>query len=227
MRCLAKFFVVLSVCCVVFSISAMDLGIRIAMWSRTAHKIVEEVLPSVSLDAAPTVVTNAIVAAGFADMEAVKTAIGGSAAEYNAFKVWASSVKGAGGVSAEAAGEAVVVANTNAAAAYLLGAERLFENSPKVEFGGVAVGAKETGGIEGTGPEISVAVTVRDGEEVVKCAAGKVAAMFEATSDLGNWNGAARLTPTVTVGEGDGATMYFTVTLDTGTKQKAFLRIRK
>ena len=76
---------------------------------------------------------------GFAD-EDVKEAIGGSAAEYAAFKTWAGSVKGAGSASSAAVGEAAVVANTNAAAAYLLGAERLFENAPKVEFGEVAVG---------------------------------------------------------------------------------------
>ena len=32
-----------------------------------------------------------------------------------------------------------------------------------------------------------MSVIVRDGEEAVKCAAEKVAAMFEATSDLGDW----------------------------------------
>ena len=114
------------------------------------------------------------------------TAIGGSAAEYTAFKAWADSVKGAGSASGDvAAGEAAVVANTNAAAAYLLGAERLFENAPKVEFGEIAVGESGTGGTEGTA--ISVAVTVKDGEEAVACAAEKVAAMFEATSDLNDW----------------------------------------
>ena len=46
------------------------------------------------------------------------------------------------------------------------GAERLFENKPKVEFGEVAVGEKGmqgTGGTEGTRTAISVAVTVRAG----------------------------------------------------------------
>ena len=126
-------------------------------------------------------------------------------------------MKGAGSASGSAvAGEAAVVANTNAAAAYLLGAERLFENEPMVEFGEVAVG-----------DGITVAVTVKDGEEAVKCAAEKVKNLFEATSDLGDWNGAAKLTPTVESKAGDGATMRFTVKPGDGTAPKAFLRIRK
>ena len=116
----------------------------------------------------------------------------------------------------------------------MLGAERLFENAPMVEFGEVVVGEKGTqgtGGTEGTGTAISVAVTVRDGEEAVACAAEKVAAMFEATSDLGDWNGAAKLSPSVTAEEpvaGDSAeTMRFTVTPGDGSSPQAFLRIRK
>lgn len=45
--------------------------------------------------------------------------------------------------------------------------------------------------------------------------------------DLGDWNGAAKLTPEVTVEEGDGATMRFKVTPGDGTAPRAFLRIRK
>ena len=140
-------------------------------------------------------------------------------AEYDAFKAW---------VNDNNFYQPAVIANTNAAAAYLLGAERLFENKPKVEFEEVVVGEKET---QGTGTAISVAVTVRDGEKAVACAAEKVAAMFEATSDLGDWNGAAKLSPSVTVEEpvaGDSAeTMCFKVTPGDGTSPKAFLRIRK
>ena len=80
-------------------------------------------IPIVAEDAAPETVTNAIEAAGFAD-SGVKDVIGGSAAEYIAFKNWAQSVKGLGGANGAIAGEAAVVANTNAAAAYLLGVWR-------------------------------------------------------------------------------------------------------
>ena len=55
--------------------------------------------------------------------------------------------------------------------------------------------------------------------------------MFEATSDLGDWDGAAKMSPTVMVEEpvaGDSAeTMRFKVTPGDGTSPQAFLRIRK
>ena len=190
-----------------------------------------DTIPEIAPDAAPETVANAIDSAGFADAD-VKDVIGGSAAEYNAFKTWAGSVKHPGGSpsSATAAGEAAVVANTNAAAAFLLGAERLFENAPKVEIGEVVVGnGEEAGGGQGASrpTEVTVSVTVRDGEEAVRCAAEKVKEMFEATGDLGDWTGAAKLTPTVSVEAGEGATMRFKVTPGDGTVPRAFLRIHK
>ena len=80
-------------------------------------------IPAVAVDADAATVNAAVDGAGFVDA-AVKVAIGGSAAEYNAFKTWAAGVKGATGDAL--AGEAAVVANAHAAAAYLLGSERLF-----------------------------------------------------------------------------------------------------
>ena len=188
-------------------------------------------IPEVAPDAAPETVADAIDSAGFADAD-VKGVIGGSAEKYAAFKEWAQSVKHPGGSpsSATVAGEAAVVANTNAAAAFLLGAERLFENAPKVEIGEVTVGnGEETGGGQGTDrpTEVTVCVTVKDGEEPVSCVAEKVAALFEATGDLGDWTGAAKLTPTVSVESGEGATMRFKVTPGDGTLLRAFLRIHK
>ena len=47
------------------------------------------------------------------------------------------------------AGEAAVVANAHAAVAYLVGAERLFENEPTIETGDVAVATGEGGGWQG------------------------------------------------------------------------------
>jgi hypothetical protein len=172
-------------------------------------------IPVILNNADSTVVNHTIEAAGFADAD-VKDAIGGNVTKYNAFKEWAQGVNG---------GESAVVANTNVAAAFLLGAERLFENAPKIEFGEVAVGGG-VGGTEGTKGTISLTVTVKDGEEAVKCAAEKVKDMFEATGDLGDWNGAAKMSPTVTVESGDGETMRFNVTPGDGTASKAFLRIK-
>ena len=74
---------------------------------------------------------------------------------------------------------------------------------------------------------MTVSVVVKDGAEAVKCAAEKVKEMFEATSDLGDWNGGAKMTPTVTVEDGEGETMRFRVTPGDGTATRAFLRIRK
>ena len=138
-----------------------------------------------------------------------------TAAEYDAFRSW---------VNDNNLYQPAVVANTNAAAAYLLGAERLFENAPKVEIEDIVVGDE---GTEGTKGMMTVAVSVKDGEEVVPCDAEKVAAMFESTSDLGDWNGEAKLTPTVEqLGTVDGA-MRFKVTPGDGNSSKAFLRIKR
>ena len=176
---------------------------------------------SIADDALPEAVTNAIEAAGFVDMDAVKAAIGGSAAEYMAFKSWANGVKSVTG--AALAGEAAVVSSSHAAAAYLLGAERLFENAPVIKFDEIKV----EDGASQMSVAMVVSVRVRDGDDVVKCSASKVATMFEATSDLGDWNGDAKLTPMVIVEEGDGETMRFRVTPGVGTADRAFLRIRK
>ena len=125
--------------------------------------------------------------------------------------------------------EAAVVANAHTAAAYLLGAERLFDNEPKVEISEVVVGEADDGGALGiTRPTMTVAVTVKDGEEAVTCAAEKVKELFEVTSDLGDWNGAAKLSPTVTISGTDAnGKMTFTVTPGDGTANRAFLRIKR
>ena len=208
-----------------------DEGGNDCVWIDSVSWTPREGIPEVAVDAQPSEVNNAVDSAGFADAD-VKGVIGGSAAEYNAFKTWAASVKVAAGSpsAATAAGEAAVVANTNAAAAFLMGAERLFENAPKVEIGEVVVGdGGETGGGQGTDQpvEVTVSVTVKDGEAPVSCVAEKVAALFEATSDLDDWTGAAKLTPTVGVEAGEGATMRFKVTPGDGTAPRAFLRIHK
>ena len=54
----------------------------------------------------------------------------------------------------------------------------------------------------------------------------KVAAMFEATGDLGDWTGAA-LAPQVRSLGKSGDSMRFTVTPGDGSAPTAFLRIRK
>ena len=92
------------------------------------------VITEIDISASSAMVTNVIESIGFADADGVMSAIGGSAAKYAAFREWAQSVKvpvggDGGGTVATQAGEAAVVANANAAVAFLLGAKRLFENA--------------------------------------------------------------------------------------------------
>ena len=179
-------------------------------------------IPAVVVDADVATVNAVVDDIGFADAAAVKVTIGGSAAEYNKFKTWADGVKGVTGDAL--AGEAAVVANAHAAAAYLLGAERLFENEPTIEIGELAIVDGESAGTT----TMTVAVTVKDGARAVAVSAAKVAAMFEATGDLGDWTGAAKLTPMVTNSGTDASgKMTFVVIPGDGTATKAFFRIRK
>ena len=180
-------------------------------WIDKVEWVPKVVIPSVSVDASAETVDAAVDSVGFADA-GVKTAIGGSAAEYAAFKSWASGVAG---------GEAAVVASSNAAISYMLGAERLFVSAPEIEFGECEV-ATATG-------EVTVSITVKDGEDAVAVASEKVKEMFEATSDLGDWNSAGKkLTPTVTdLTQGQANHLNFKVRPGDGTSPSAFLRIRK
>jgi len=179
-----------------------------------------DLIPAISLDTLTSAVDAKVDSIGFADA-AVKMAIGGHAEEYMLFKAWADVVRDACG---EIAGEFAVVDNKYAAAAFLLGAERLFENEPTVEIGELAIVDGESAGTTA----MTVAVTVKDGESTVAVDAAKVAAMFEATGDIGDWSGAAKLTPTVTTSGIDASgKMTFVVTPGDGTAAKAFLRIRR
>ena len=99
----------------------------------------------------------------------------------------------------------------------------MMENEPTVELGGLEVADSASGA-----KEMTVAVAVKDGEKIVAVDPDRVAAMFEATGDLGDWTGAAKLTPTVTPSGTDASgKMTFVVTPGDGSSPKAFLRIRK
>jgi hypothetical protein len=222
---LSAFYNVASSCVAYVHRSSTGWGVEIpGTWNGLAIRyrwVPSEPIPVIAVDAAPAEVTNAIEKAGFADA-AVKATIGGSTEEYNAFKTWADGVKGATGEAL--AGEAAVVANAHSAAAYLLGADRLLENEPTVEIGELAIAEGESAGTTA----MTVAVTVKDGENAVKCAAEKVKEMFEATGDLGDWTGAAKLAPTVKTYSTDASgKMTFVVTPGDGTANRAFLRIKR
>lgn len=204
--------------------TAMPIGLRTAMVSPAA--VSPNTLPRIAEDASAGDVNATLDGVGFADAE-IKEAIGGSAAEYAAFREWAQCVRQSSG---NPGGGVAVVASPHAAAAYLLGAERLFENEPTVEITEVSVAADVplSGGEGAAATQMTVAVTVKDGERVVAVDADKVAAMFEATCDLGDWSGASKLTPTATtLGTDASGKMTFTVTPGDGTAEKAFLRIKR
>lgn len=119
----------------------------------------------------------------------------------------------------------MLLASTPLAASYLLGAAELFDNEPKVGITEVAMPGQSS---LATDNSMTVRVVVRDGERTVAVDPAKVAAMFEATSDLNDWDGAAKLTPAVEVLATDAnGKMTFAVTPGDGTAPSAFLRIRK
>ena len=77
-------------------------------------------------------------------------------------------------------------------------------------------------------PYLEVAITVKDGENPAAVASEKVRGMFEATSNLGDWDGPHRLVPGVTeITGGSGSTLRFRVVPDsTGNSDRAFLRVK-
>ena len=111
-------------------------------------------------------------------------------------------------------------------ASYVLGAETLLENEPTVEFETLEIEATEGGLMGAASHAIMVSVSVKDGEKSVAVDSEKVATMFEATSDLGNWSGAALAPQVQSLGK-SGNAMRFTVKPGDGSSPRAFLRIRK
>lgn len=82
--------------------------------------------------------------------------------------------------------------------------------------------------IDASARRIVVGVVAKAGGNIVAVDPEKVAARFEATSDLRDWNGAAKLTPDVKDRDTDAnGKMTFAVTLGDGTAPSAFLRITK
>ncbi len=127
----------------------------------------------------------------------------GSVAEYGAFRAW---------VTAKGLDPQAVLASPHAWISYALGADRLFENEPTIQIGGVAIA-------------MEVRVIVNDGEMEVLVDADKIAGLFEATGNPGDWNGTATLPAIAKPTGADGAEMRFKVLPGDGTSGAAFLRI--
>ena len=171
-------------------------------------------------DPLPPVVGDAGVAAVMGDSADLRLAENiKSVGEYDALVEWAD---------ANGIGHQSVRTSLHVWSSYALGARTLLKNEPEIEIGEVEVG--EGGVLVTAHPALTVSVTVKDGGKAVAVDAAKIASMFEATSDLGDWYGAARLYPKVEVLDDLGSTgdpeMRFTVTLNAIPAQ-AFLRIRK
>lgn len=182
---------------------------------RNAYRFPEPADPIPAIDDGATTaeVAEIVASVPFAD-DGVAAVINGAddpVEEYKAFKKWAD----------EEIGSAMaVVANQYAAAAYVLGATALFENKPEVEISEAGLDTK-------TGT-MTLTVKVKDGENLKEVASAKVKELFEATSDLRDWLGDSKLTPTVTdLTQGKGTALQFAVKPGDGTSPNAFLRIRK
>ena len=138
--------------------------------------------------------------------------------EYDALVEWAD---------ANGIGHQAVRTSLHVWASYVLGAGKLLENEPEIAIG--KVGVSEDGALGITHPSVTVSVTVKDGGTAIAVDAVKVAAMFEATSDLDDWVGTAKLPVSVEAVEaanvGNGYSMRFQVALPANA-ERAFLRIR-
>jgi hypothetical protein len=66
-----------------------------------------------------------------------------------------------------------------------------------------------------------------DGDRLRDVNAEKVAAMFEATSNLNNWSGSSKVTPSVTTEEVSAKTMRFRILPGSGTLRQIYIRQRK
>lgn len=148
-----------------------------------------------------------------------------SVAEYEAFRAWADQNN---------LDHQTVKDSVHAWASFALGANQLFLNEPEIKIKGLSVATSATlpggGGVGGgqgaTRPTMTVFVTVKDGGETVMVDAEKVATMLEATTDLNDWTGAAKVVPVVNdIIRDEYGVMTFSVTPE-GSPSSFFLRVR-
>ena len=82
--------------------------------------------------------------------------------------------------------------------------------------------------LNGQAARLTLTVSVKDGKDTVRCAAEKVKEWFEATRELDDWDGAAKLEPNVSVetSRDDLPKMWFTVSPKNDAVPKFFLRVK-
>lgn len=106
---------------------------------------------------------------------------------------------------------------------YRLGAARLFKQEPRIEMSNL----KMASGLRASGT-MTIDVIVYDGEDVSEVSSECVAGLFEATSDLRDWDGAAKLSPNAEpVTGGRASTVKVKVIPGDGSAPKAFLRLKE
>ena len=139
----------------------------------------------------------------------------GSVGEYDAFRAWSAE---------EGRAEKAVRDSEHAWSSYALGAEGLFENEPEIRIAGFA-SDESAAPRRAAGYTWEIRVTVKDGENTASVDADKVAALFEATRQIGDWTEPALLPLSVTAKGTDGDMLIFEVTLDGEEEPGAFLRL--
>ena len=151
--------------------------------------------------------------AGVADVRLAERIV--TVEEYEAFRAW---------IETKELEPEAVKDSAHAWPSYLLGVAGQFENEPTIMLGGGAEAGVRGARAVGAGV-FEVSVTVKDGDKTVAADAGKVAGLFECTSDLADWTGEAALVPTVVFKSAEGETLLFEVTPGDGAAARAFLRI--
>lgn len=134
-------------------------------------------LPYISAGSDDDAIAETVEGANFADTN-VAAIIGGNAARYADFRAWASGVAG---------GAQAVVESRYAAAAYLLGAQELFEDEPRIVISDCEAAAETSGG------GLAISASFLDGDAPHDVTAEKVTGLLEMTSDLRDWEGEAKL----------------------------------
>ena len=135
--------------------------------------------------------------------------------EYGAFRAWADQ---------NSLDHQGVKDSVHAWAAFALGANRLFVSEPRITISDLSVNDGTSNML--TVRKFSVKVGVNDDDGIAAVDAEKMAAMFEATTDLTDWTGNAKIIPYISdITQDQQGIMSFVVTPD-GMPQSFFLRVK-
>lgn len=135
--------------------------------------------------------------------------------EYGAFRAWADQ---------NSLDHQGVKDSVHAWAAFALGANRLFVSEPRITISDLSVNDGTSNML--TVRKFSVKVGVNDDDGIAAVDAEKMAAMFEATTDLTDWTGNAKIIPYISdITQDQQGIMSFVVTPD-GMPSSFFLRIK-